>query len=128
VHRFGTFGEEVPTVEKYRIYEVNTAKIKAGKGAAAAKWWHEKGKAAFEVSPGTKSLRAYAVQFGLGGGFQLEIWREIEEYGTYDRLDEDMAAHPEKYAAFFEVTDVLEFGPTRLMGDWPQSQFSLPED
>jgi hypothetical protein len=36
--------------------------------------------------------------------------------------------NPEKYAAFFEVTDVLEFGSTSLMGEWPQSQFSLPED
>jgi len=52
----------------------------------------------------------------------------VDKYGTYDRLDEDITAHPEKYAAFFEVTDVLEFGPTRRMGEWPQSQFSLPED
>ena len=52
----------------------------------------------------------------------------MDKYGTYDRLDEDITAHPEKYAAFLEVTDVLEFGPTRRMGEWPQSQFSLPED
>jgi hypothetical protein len=114
-------------VDKHRIYGVTIAKIKPGKGAAAVEWWHEKGKAGFEVSPGTKSVRAYAVQFGFGGEYQLEIWREIEEYGSCDRLDEDITA-PEKYAAFFEVTDVLEFGPTRLMGEWPQSQFSLPED
>jgi len=59
------------------------------------------------------------------------LWEEVlavDKYGTYDRLDEDITAHPEKYAAFFEVTDVLEFGPTRRMGEWPQSQFSLPED
>ena len=115
-------------MDKYRIYEVTTTKGKPGKGAAAVEWWHEKGKAAFEVSPGTKSVRGYAVQFGFGGEYQLEIWREIEEYGSCDRRDEDFAAHPEKYAAFFEVTDVLEFGPTRRMGEWPQSQFSLPED
>jgi hypothetical protein len=115
-------------MEKYRIYEVTSAKIKPGKGAAAVNWWHEKGKGAFEVSPGTKSVRAYGAQFGFGGEYQLEIWREIEEYGTYDRLDEDMAAHPEKYAAFFGVDDFLVFGPTRLMGEWPQSHFSLPED
>lgn len=115
-------------MEKYRIHEVTTAKIKPGQGAAAVEWWHEKGKAAFEVSPGTKSVRAYAVQFGFGGEYQLEIWREIEEYGSYDRLDEDFTAHPGKYAAFFEVTDVLESGPTRLMGEWPESQFSLPKD
>lgn len=115
-------------MDKYRIYEVTTAKIKPGKGAAAVEWWHQKGKAAFEVSPGTKSVKAYGVQFGFGGEHQLEIWRESEEYGSYDRLDEDITAHPEKYSAFLEVTDVLEFGPTRLMGEWPQSQFSLPEE
>jgi len=115
-------------VGKYRIYEVNTVKIKPGKGAAAVEWWHEKGKAAFEVSPGTKSVKAYGVQFGFGGEYQLEIWREIEEYGTYDRLDEDIAAHPEKYAAFFEVDDFLVFGPTRLMGEWPESHYSPPQD
>ncbi|HJX38329.1 MAG TPA: hypothetical protein VJ714_07010 [Anaerolineae bacterium] len=115
-------------MEKYRIYEVTTVKIKPGKGAATATWWHDKGRAAFENSPGTKSVRVYGVQFGFGGEYQLEIWREIEEYGSYDRLDEDMTAHPEKYAAFSEATDVLEFGPTRLMGEWPQSQFRAPQE
>lgn len=110
-------------MEEYRLYEVTSIRIKPGQGVAAVKWWDEKGKAAFEVSPGTKSVTAYGVQFGFGGQYQLEVWREIEDYGTYDRLDEDLVAHPEKYAAFSEVRDVLEFGPTRLMGDWPQSQF-----
>jgi hypothetical protein len=115
-------------VGKYRIYEVSTARIKPGKGAAVVKWWHEKGKAVYEVSPGTKSVKAYAVQFRLGSQYQLEIWREIEDYGTYDRLDEDVLAHPENYAAFDEATNMLEFGPRRLMGDWPQSQFGVPDD
>jgi hypothetical protein len=68
------------------------------------------------------------VQFGFGGQYQLEVWREIEDYGTYDRLDEDLTAHPEKYAAFLGVNDILEFGPTRLMGEWPESQFIPPQD
>lgn len=115
-------------MEKYRIYEVSTARIKPGKSAAVVEWWHGKGKAAYGVSPGTRSVKAYAVQFGFGGQYQLEIWREIEGYGTYDRLDEDIIAHPENYAAFGEVSDILEFGPSRLMGEWPESQFSLPEE
>ena len=78
--------------------------------------------------PTNSGSRRYTVQFGFGGEYQLEIWREIEEYGSYDRLDEGFTAHLEEYAAFFEVTDVLEFGPTRLMGERPESQFSLPED
>jgi len=115
-------------MEKYRIYEVNSIRIKPGKGAAVVEWWHEKGKAAYEVSPGTKSVKAYAVQFGFGGQYQLEIWREIEDYGTYDRLDQDILAHPENYAAFSGVNDILEVGPTPLMGDWPESQFSPPQE
>ena len=115
-------------MQEYRLYEVTTAKVKPNKGGQAAEWWRQKGKEAFEVSPGTKSVKAFAVQFGFGGEYQLEIWREIEDYGSYDRLDEDLVANPQKYAAFWDTTDVLEFGPSRLMGEWPQSQFTLPED
>jgi hypothetical protein len=39
-------------------------------------------------------------------------------------LDEDLASNPQKYAGFDGVSDVVEFGPTRLMGDWPESQFN----
>jgi hypothetical protein len=85
VHRVGTLWEEVPAVEKYRIYEVTSIKVKPDKGGDAAEWWRQKGKVAFEVGPGTKSVRAYAVQFGFGGEYQLEIWREIDEYGSYDQ-------------------------------------------
>lgn len=115
-------------MEDYRIYEVTSIRIKPNKGGDAAEWWHQKGKAGFEVGPGTKSVRAYAVQFGFGGQYQLEIWREIESYGTYDRLDEDLVSNPEKYGAFREVDDILEFGATRLMGDWPESQFDPDQE
>lgn len=54
-------------MEKYRIYEVTSIRIKPNKGGDAAGWWPEKGKATSEVSPGTKSVKAYAVQFGIGG-------------------------------------------------------------
>lgn len=114
-------------MEEYRIYEITTAKIKPGKSAQAVAWWDKRGIGVFKASPGTKSVRSYAVQFGLGGEYHLEIWREIEDYGSYDRLDADMLAKPEKYAAFLETTEFLEWGPTRLMGDWPQSQFLMDE-
>jgi hypothetical protein len=120
--------EEVRTVENYRIYEVTSIRIKPNKGRDAVEWWHQRGKTAFETGPGTKSVSAYAVQFGFGGQYQLEVWREIESYGTYDRLDEDLVSNPEKYTGFRETSDFLEFGPTRLMGDWPESQFTPPED
>jgi hypothetical protein len=109
-------------VEKYRIYEVASIKIKPDRWGDVAEWWRQKGRAAFEAGPGTKSVKAYARQFGFGGEYQVEVWREIESYGTYDRLDEDLFSNPEKYAAFREVSDILEFGPNRLMGEWPESQ------
>lgn len=73
-------------------------------------------------------MKAYAVQFGLGGEYGLEIWREIKNYASYDRLDEDMLANPGKYAAFTETTELLEWGPVRLMGDWPESQFPMGDE
>ena len=115
-------------MEKYRIYEVTSIRIKPNKGKDAVEWWHHKGKAAFEAGPGTNSVRAYAVQFGFGGQYQLEVWREIESYGSYDRLDVDLVSNPEKYTGFREVSDFLEFGPTRLMGDWHESQFNPDQE
>ena len=115
-------------MEPYRIYVVSTAKVKPGKGSAAMKWWREKGKPMMEAAPGTKSVRAYAAQFGLGGEYGLEIWREVENYASFDRLDEDLDANPQKYAAWFEARELLEWGPSRLMGDWPESLFSADEE
>ncbi len=106
----------------YRMYDVGMVRIKPGKNAEALKWWQEKGKALLESLPGTKSLKAYAVQFGFGGEYNLQIWRELDSYGSYDRLDEDMFAHPEKYTAFAETMEFFEWGPAHLMGDWPESQ------
>lgn len=61
------------------------------------------------------------MQLGLGGEYTVEVWRGIEDYGSYDRLDEDMFLYPEKYAAFEESTETVDWGPVRLMGEWPQS-------
>ena len=107
---------------KYRLYHVRTAKYKPGKANEAAKWWREKGKAMYESLPGVKSVRAYGPQFGLGGEYG-EIWIEIENYAVYDRWDEDVLANPQKYATLRrEEQDLVEWGPSRLMGDWPESQ------
>jgi hypothetical protein len=111
-------------MDQYRLFEVTSIRIKPARGPQAAEWWRQKGKDAFGVRPGTKSVTAYAVQFGFGGPYQLEVWREIESYGTYDRLDEDLLSSPQKYAGFDGIGDILEFGPTRLIGDWPESQFN----
>ena len=82
----------------------------------------------FESAPGVKSARAYAVQFRLGGEYYLEMWIEKENYAAYDRMDEDMFANPQKYAAIGEAQDLFEWGPARVMGDWPESQWLPPEE
>ena len=115
-------------MEEYRIYHVSTAKIKPGKANEAVRWWQEKGKAMLESTPGFKSAKAYAVQFGLGGEYSIEIWQEIENYAAYDRLDEDLEANPQNYAASAEAREFFEWGPARVMGDWPQSHWSPPEE
>ena len=115
-------------MEGYRIYHVWTAEIKPEKMDEAAKWWQEKGKATYESLPGVKSAKAYGVQFGLGGEYRLEFWMEMENYAAYDRIDEDLFANPQKYAAFGEGLELFEWGPARVMGDWPESHWSPPEE
>jgi TPR repeat protein len=118
--------KEVNSMEEYRIYVVYTAKFKPGKRKEALKWWQEKGKAFKESFPGTKSVRAYAVQFRLGGEYYIEIWAERENYASFDLLDKEMEQNPQKYSPIREATDLFDWGPTRIMGDWPESMF-IPE-
>jgi len=114
-------------MDEFKIYHVSTANIKPGKSQQAAKWWNEKGKAMFESTPGTRWVKAFAVQFGLGGS-GLEIWSEMENYASYDRIDAELNTDPQKYAALGEAQDLIEWGPARVMGDWPESSWSPPEE
>ena len=82
----------------------------------------------YESFPGVKSVKAYGAQFGLGTKFGLEIWLEMENYAAYDRIDVDLEANPQKYAAMDESNDLFDFGPARVMGDWPESSWSPPEE
>jgi len=118
--------KEVSSMEEFRIYFVYTAKFKPGKRKEALKWWQEKGKAFKESFPGTKSVRAYAVQFGLGGEYYIEIWVEKENYASLDLLDKDIALNPQKYSPIKEAQELFDWGPSRIMGDWPESGF-MPE-
>ncbi len=113
-------------MEEFRIYFVSTLKMKSGKTKETLKWWQEKGKALFETSPGTKSVRAYAVQFGLGGEYSIEIWAEMENYASFDLLDKDIDQNPQKYSPLKEAQELFDWGPSRIMGDWPESMF-IPE-
>jgi len=118
--------KEVSSMEEFRIYFVYTAKFKPGKRKEALKWWQEKGKAFKESFPGTKSVRAYAVQFGLGGEYYIEIWVERENYASLDLLDKDIDQNPQKYSPIKEAQELFDWGPSRIMGDWPESVF-IPE-
>lgn len=109
----------------YRIYYITTARPKVGKVDAAGRWWSEIGQKQFEAVPGTKSVQAYVVQFGLGGGssYPFEIWQEIESYATFDQRDEFTQANVATYRAFHaDFLEFYELGPCRIMGDWPTSR------
>ncbi len=107
----------------YRIYYVTTATTKPGKGSACAQWWQEKGQSFFESFPGVKSLQVYASQFGIGRKHGFEFWFEIENYAVLDKWDQALENEPEKYGpSWAEYTELFEPGPTRIMGDWPESR------
>jgi hypothetical protein len=80
----------------------------------------------FESIPGTKSVRAYATQFQLGGEYSIEIWVEVKNYAYFDLLDKDIEQNPQKYSPLREAQDLFDWGPSRVMGDWPESMF-IPE-
>ena len=115
---------------EYKIFLVGTAKIKPGKFEQATKWWREKGVPDILSRPWTKSLRCYAGQFGLGGEYDIESWQEIENYAVLDQMDQWLIEDPERAAKirdiWQEAQEYFEWGPTRLMGDWPESSL-LPE-
>ena len=117
-------------MEAYKLYLVGTAKIKPGKFVEATQWWQEKGMPDILSRPYTKSLRCYAGQFGLGGDHDIEIWQEIENYAAMDVMDAWIIDDPERAAKtreyWEEAQELFEWGPSRLMGDWPESSL-LPE-
>lgn len=107
----------------YRIFYVNTAKSKPGKSNAAAKWWGAYGISSFGALPGVKSVQAFASQFCFAGTFNIEIWQELESYAVLDKWDEEAVANPDHYEKFLsDFDDLFERGPSRLMGDWPESR------
>jgi hypothetical protein len=114
----------------YRLYLVTAFKIRPAKGVEARKWWREKGAPDIKSKPWTKSLRCFAAQFGLGPDYYLESWQEIENYAAMDTMDQWFLDHPkeaEELAKLWrEGEEYFEWGPTRLVGDWPESSL-LPD-
>ena len=110
----------------YRLFHVSTATLRPAKRAAAIRWWREEGRAFYAGLPGVAGVQAYAPQFGLGGT-AIEIWLELESYAAYDRTEAAIAAEPGRYAEPFQrATELLEWGPSRLVGEWPESDL-LPD-
>jgi len=114
----------------YKLFMVSTLKIKAGKFVEATKWWKEKGLPDLRTRPWTKSLRCYAAQFQLGGEYGIEIWEEIEDYAAMDAMDKWLEEDPKRTAKLLDLwkegNDYFEWGPAKLMGDWPESSL-LPD-
>ena len=117
-------------MEAYKLYLVGSAKIKQGKFEEATKWWKEKGVPDILSRPWTKSLKCYASQFGLGGEYTIEVWQELENYATLDQMDAWIIKDPKRDAEirkiWQEADELFEWGPNRLMGDWPESSL-LPD-
>ena len=115
---------------EYKLFMVGTAKIKAGKGPEATRWWREKGLPDIRSRPWAKSAKSYAVQFGLGGEYEIETWVEIEDYAAMDVMDDWVIEDPERAEKnrnmWKEAAEYFEWGPRRLMGDWPESSL-LPD-
>jgi hypothetical protein len=114
----------------YKLYWVATAKIKPGKWEEATKWWREKGAPDLRSEPWNRSLRTYAGQFALSGEYEIEVWQEIENYAAFDKMDEwyeeDPVRAKKKNDFWQESEEYFEWGPARLVGDWPESSL-LPE-
>jgi hypothetical protein len=115
---------------EYKLYMISSSKIKAGKFVEATKWWAEKGLPDLRSRPWAKSVQSYAAQFGLGGEYDIETWTEIEDYSAMDAMDnwiiEDQERAEKIRKMWEEANDYFEWGPTRLMGDWPESSL-LPD-
>jgi len=114
----------------YKLYWVATAKIKPGKFEEATRWWREKGAPDVISEPWNVSLHAYAGQFRLAGEYEIEIWQGLENYAALDQMDawyeEDPVRAKKKNDLWEESTEYFEWGPARLVGDWPESSM-LPE-
>ena len=114
----------------YKLYMVSTMKVRPGKFAEATRWWKEKGLPDARSRPWVKSLKCYAAQFGLAGEYGLEVWEEIENYAAMDVMDnwieEDPKRAEKERELWKEGNEFFEWGPTRLMGDWPESSL-LPD-
>jgi hypothetical protein len=108
----------VPT----RIYWVGQFKVKSGMDTVAREWWREKGKPDILAEACTKSLRAYAVQFALGGKYTVEIWQELENFAVLDTIEKDVQDNLEFYLQHMEhlqeAESFIEWGPARLLREW----------
>lgn len=111
----------------YGLYHVVTYIIVPGKSAQFKRFFPTV-KERWLSSPGVKSVKAYAPQFGLGRARSVEVWVEIEDYATYDQWDQWSLDHAEEVSSRTELQGIVQEERARLMGDWPESHLVEMEE
>jgi hypothetical protein len=57
--------------------------------------------------------------------YYIEIWEEIENYAAMDAMDKWLEEDPKRAAKMRDMwkegNEYFEWGPAKLMGDWPES-------
>ena len=106
----------------YTLYKVIAYRIREGQSKEAMEWFTSRGREAMAQLPGVRSVQAFSIQYGLGGIPDLvEVWVEIQDYGVFDRWDEDVVLNPERYSALVEAQQYLQPLGVRIMGTWPEA-------
>jgi hypothetical protein len=97
--------------------------------AEALEWWRHKCEPDILAESCTKSLKTYAVQFALGGKYTVEIWQELANYAVLDTIETDVKERPGFYTGHMkhlrEAHGIVEWGPARLMREWPGASLSI---
>ena len=105
------------------LFHVFTLRARQGKGDALVTWWRETALDVFRSLPGIKSVRALQTQYLLGGEYDLEWWFELENWAGYDQVTQAFATNPQLGAALAEQDSLVEFGPSRVVAEWPDPRF-----
>lgn len=102
----------------YPLFFVTTWSVRPGKMAEAMQWYAQ-ATDLFSHLPGTKSVRGFANQFGLGPGEHgFEMWVELEAYAALDAWDRIDGPIRQQWLEVEKAgAECLDEGPSRLMGD-----------
>ena len=108
-----------------KLYWVTQARVKPGQFPQVTRWWCEEALPGLLSDPRTRSLQCFTVQYGLRGGYNLEIWQEIGVCGDLQTIDlfwaEESQRPQHQVQLSGQCADCLEWGPSRLMRVWPEA-------